>query len=45
MADGKGSWHVVDGLPHDGFAVERLRITTEELEAERADVRGLHLVD
>jgi malate dehydrogenase len=44
-ADGQGNWSVVDGLPHDGFAVERLRITTQELEAERADVRELHLVD
>ncbi len=44
-ADGWGGWSVVDGLSHDDFAVERIRITTEELEAERGDVRGLHLVD
>jgi hypothetical protein len=32
---------VVDGLPHDEFATDRIRITTEELEAERADVTDL----
>ncbi|HXR53716.1 MAG TPA: malate dehydrogenase [Acidimicrobiales bacterium] len=44
-ADGKGGWSVVDGLSHDAFATERIRITTEELEAERNDVRELGLVD
>jgi malate dehydrogenase len=38
---GSGGWSVVEGLPHDEFATERIRITTEELEAERADVAGL----
>jgi hypothetical protein len=28
-------------LAHDQFATERIRITTEELEAERADVADL----
>jgi hypothetical protein len=32
---------VVEGLAHDEFAADRIRITTEELEAERADVAGL----
>jgi hypothetical protein len=32
---------VVEGLAHDQFATERIRITTEELEAERADVADL----
>jgi malate dehydrogenase len=39
--NGSGGWSVVEGLPHDEFAAERIRITTEELEAERADVAGL----
>ena len=36
-----GGWTVVEGLPHDEFATDRIRITTEELEAERADVTDL----
>lgn len=36
-----GGWIVVEGLNHDEFAKERIRITTEELEAERSDVAGL----
>ncbi len=36
-----GGWTVVEGLTHDGFATERIRITTEELEAERAEVTDL----
>lgn len=40
-ADGAGGWTVVEGLTHDEFAQDRIRITTEELEAERADVAGL----
>jgi malate dehydrogenase len=42
--DGAGRWHVVEGLEHDDFAAERLRVTTEELEAERSDVAGLGLI-
>jgi malate dehydrogenase len=45
QADGAGSWQVVEGLSHDSFAAERIRITTEELEAERGDVRALGLID
>jgi malate dehydrogenase len=44
-ADSKGSWSVVEGLTHDEFATDRVRITTEELEAERNEVRQLGLVD
>jgi len=40
-SDGKGSWSVVEGLTLDDFARERVRVTTEELEAERADVKEL----
>jgi len=39
--DGSGGWSVVEGLVHDAFATERIRITTDELEAERADVGDL----
>jgi malate dehydrogenase len=37
-------WTVVEGLEHDDFAKERIRITTEELLAERDEVRRLGLV-
>ena len=40
-ADGKGGWEVVEGLPLDDFARERVRVTTEELEGERSDVKEL----
>ena len=40
-SDGKGAWTVVEGLEHDGFATERIRITTEELQAERDEVASL----
>ncbi|MGH9007205.1 MAG: malate dehydrogenase [Acidimicrobiales bacterium] len=43
-SDGSGSWEVVEGLTHDEFAAERIRLTTEELESEREDVRKLGLV-
>jgi len=35
------SVRVVDGLEHSDFARDRIRITTEELESERAAVQGL----
>jgi malate dehydrogenase len=35
------SWSVVEGLEHNEFATERLRVTTEELLGEKADVEGL----
>ncbi len=34
-------WSIVEGLTHDDFAAERIRLTTEELEAERAEVAAL----
>jgi malate dehydrogenase len=40
-SDGAGGWSVVEGLTHDPFATDRIRITTEELEGERADVVDL----
>ena len=43
-ADGQGGWSVVEGVEHDDFAAERIRITTEELLAERADVEALGLL-
>ena len=41
QANGQGGWTVVEGLTHDEFASERIRVTTEELEAERSDVSAL----
>jgi malate dehydrogenase len=35
------SWTVVQGLEHSDFARDRIRVTTEELESERAAVRAL----
>jgi malate dehydrogenase len=40
-SDGKGGWQVVEGLDHDDFAREKLKITTDELLAERDDVADL----
>jgi len=34
-------WEVVEGLRHSDFARDRIRVTTEELESERAAVAGL----
>ncbi len=34
-------WTVVEGLTHDEFATDRIRVTTEELEAERSEVIDL----
>jgi malate dehydrogenase len=39
--NGSGGWEVVEGLSRDEFASDRIRITTEELESERADVADL----
>ncbi len=39
-SDGSG-WEVVEGFVLDDFAQERVRVTTEELVAERADVAHL----
>ncbi|HEV3452525.1 MAG TPA: malate dehydrogenase [Acidimicrobiia bacterium] len=35
------SWSVVEGLQHDAFAAERIRITTDELLEERREVADL----
>jgi malate dehydrogenase len=40
-SDGHGGWAVVEGLEHGEFATDRIRVTTEELEAERSDVAAL----
>ncbi len=42
-SDGK-SWSVVEGLEHDAFAQGRIKITTDELLAERDEVRALGLI-
>jgi malate dehydrogenase len=44
VSDGDGGWSVVEGLDHDDFAQEKLRITTEELASERDEVRSLGLI-
>jgi len=41
-SDGTG-WQVASGFRHSEFAAERIRLTTEELEAERAAVADLLL--
>jgi len=43
VSDGDG-WAVVEDLEHDAFAEDRIRITTEELVAERDEVRSLDLI-
>jgi malate dehydrogenase len=42
--DGKGNWSVKKDFVIDEFAAERIKITTDELLAEREDVRALGLV-
>jgi malate dehydrogenase len=44
VSDGKGSWSVKEGFQLDAFALERIRITTEELIGERDEVRALGLI-
>jgi malate dehydrogenase len=44
VADGSGGWAVAEGLEHDAFAADRIRKTTDELLAERADVEALGLL-
>ena len=43
-SDGQGGWSVVEGLTHDEFAQEKLRVTTEELVGERDEVQALGLI-
>jgi len=35
---------VVEGFTHDEFAQDRIKLTTDELEAERKDVEELGLI-
>jgi malate dehydrogenase len=44
VADGTGGWSIAPGVGHDDFALERIKATTDELLAERADVEALGLV-
>jgi malate dehydrogenase len=44
-SDDKGGWTVVEGLAHDDFAQGRIKVTTDELLAERNDVKELGLID
>ena len=44
VADGKGGWSVAEGFSHDDFAHARIKVTTEELEGERNDVKELGLI-
>jgi malate dehydrogenase len=43
-ADGRGGWSVDEGFELDAFAEERIRATTEELLAERAEVEAMGLI-
>jgi malate dehydrogenase len=43
-ADGQGSWSVKENIAHDDFANERIKMTTDELLAERDEVRALGLI-
>jgi len=44
VADGRGGWSVAEGFSHDDFAQARIKVTTEELEGERNDVKVLGLI-
>jgi malate dehydrogenase len=44
LADGQGGWSVKEGFSIDEFATERIKITTDELVAERDEVRALGLI-
>ncbi len=43
-SNGDGTWVVKPGFEHDGFATERIRVTTDELLSERDEVRALGLI-
>jgi malate dehydrogenase len=43
-SSGNGEWTVADDFELDDFAKEKVRITTEELVAERDEVKGLGLI-
>jgi len=44
VADGEGNWAVAEGFVHNDFALERIKVTTDELLGERSDVQGLGLI-
>jgi malate dehydrogenase len=44
LADGAGSWKIKENFEIDGFAKERIQITTDELVGERDEVRALGLI-
>jgi len=44
LANGAGSWKVKENFEIDGFAKERIQITTDELVGERDEVRALGLI-
>jgi malate dehydrogenase len=44
VADGQGNWSVKEDFLIDEFAAGRIKVTTDELLAEREDVRALGLV-
>ena len=44
LADGAGSWKVKENFEIDGFAKERIQVTTDELVGERDEVRALGLI-
>ena len=44
IADGEGGWTVAEGVERDDFAMARIKTTTDELLAERAEVEALGLL-
>ena len=44
VAGGRGNWSVKEDFVIDEFAADRIKVTTDELVAEREDVRALGLV-
>jgi malate dehydrogenase len=44
VASDGSSWKVVEGIEHDDFATEKIRVTTDELVGERDEVRSLGLI-
>jgi malate dehydrogenase len=44
VADGVGSWSVKPGFTHSAFATDKIKVTTDELLAERDEVRALGLL-
>ncbi len=41
QSDGAGNWNIVQGLPHDDFAKEKIQATLEELRHEKSLVKDL----